>query len=412
MNRRVVVTGIGLSTALGTGVETVWRGLIEGRSGIGPISLFDASALRSRIAGEVRDLSAEDRLPSKIVRRHARFSQLALVAALEAIDRSALPEAGREDVAVVLGSGIGGFELLNEEHEVFLERGPGRIAPLTVPMIIPNMAAGLVSIETGCRGPNICLSTACATGAHSIGTALDLIRNRRAEVALAGATESTISAFAVEGYCQLRALSTRNESPRTASRPFSRGRDGFVIAEGAAVLVLESLEHAQARGARPLAELAGYGASSDGYHATAPDPESRGAVRAMRAALADAGMSPADIEVVNAHGTSTPLNDVAETKAIKEVFGDHARRLAVHATKSMIGHALGGASAIEAAVAVLTIERGVIHPTINLDEPDPECDLDYVPNVARERKVTTVMSNAFGFGGHNGVLVFRAVDPG
>jgi len=408
MRRRVAVTGLGVCAPNGVGVPAFWAALAAGRSGIGPITLFDASGLRSRIAGEVRDFDPAARLAPKTVKRSARFTQLALTAALEAVEGARLPDGDdREDVAVIVGSGIGGFDMLMREHALFLERGPGRFAPLTVPMIIPNMAAGAIAMETGCRGPNLCLSTACATGAHSLGTALDLIRSGRADAALAGAAEATIAPFAVDGYCQLRALSTRNDEPARASRPFDAGRDGFVIAEGAAVLVLEEWERARRRGAPALAELVGYGLSADGYHQTAPDPDGRGAVRAMRAALADAGLRPEAVDVVNAHGTSTPLNDATETAAVKQVFGAHAHRLAVHATKSMTGHALGAAGALEAVASVLTLMHGVIHPTINLETPDPRCDLDYVPNVARAADVRVVMSNAFGFGGHNGVLVFR-----
>ncbi|OGF16922.1 MAG: beta-ketoacyl-[acyl-carrier-protein] synthase II [Candidatus Eisenbacteria bacterium RBG_16_71_46] len=411
MDRRVVVSGLGIAAPVGTGVERAWTALLEGRSGIGPITLFEASGLRSRIAGEVNDLRPAERLPAKTLKRSARFTQLALVAALEALVHARLDdEATRNDTAVVVGSGIGGFDMLEREHQVFLERGPGRFAPLTVPMIIPNMAAGAIAMETGCRGPSLCLSTACASGGNAIGTALDLIRSGRAEVAVAGGAECTISPFAVDGYCQLRALSTRNDAPQAASRPFSLDRDGFVIAEGAGILVLESLEHARARGMEPRVEVAGYGASADGYHPTAPDPEGRGAARAIRAALADARIAPEQVEVVNAHGTSTPLNDATETAVLKQVFGRHAYRLAIHSTKSMTGHALGASPAIEAVVAVLTIERGVIHPTINLEQPDPACDLDYVPREAREARVRTVVSNSFGFGGHNAVLVFRALD--
>ena len=411
MSRRVVVTGLGVSASVGTGVPRFWNNLIEGRSGIGPITAFDASKLRSRIAGEVHDLEAKARLSAKVIKRTARFTQLALVAAAEAITAADLPEGdARENVAVVVGSGIGGFDMLEREHQIFLTRGPGRFAPLVVPMIIPNMAAGMIAIETGCRGPNLCLSTACASGAHSIGTALDLIRLGRCDAAVAGGAECTISPFAVDGYCQLRALSTRNDEPEKASRPFSADRDGFVIAEGAGIFVLESLDHATRRGAPILAEVAGYGVTSDGHHQTAPDPCGRGAVRAMRAALADAQIPGEAVDVINAHGTSTPLNDLTETQAIKEVFGAHARRLMVHSTKSMTGHALGASPAIEAVASVLTIMNGIVHPTINLDTPDPECDLDYVPNVAREADVRCVMSNAFGFGGHNGVLVLRRFD--
>ncbi len=409
--RRIVVTGLGVCAPNGTGVEAYWSALLAGRSGVRPIAAFDASPLRSRIAGEVADFDAEARLGAKTAKRTARFSQLALVAALEAVDAAGL--AGddaadvRDRIAIIVGSGIGAFDFFEREHIPFLEKGPGRFHPLTVPLVIPNAAAGIIAMELGSHGPNFCVTSACASGANSIGTALDLVRSGRADVALAGAAESTISPFAIDGYCQLRALSTRNDDPAGASRPFSRDRDGFVIAEGAGILVLEELEHARRRGATILVELAGYGASADAYHLTAPEPEAKGAVRAMRAALADAHLVPDAIDLVNAHGTSTPLNDVVETGAIKTVFGDHARRLAVHSTKSMTGHALGAAPALEAAAAVLTIARGAIHPTINLHDADPACDLDYVPLVAREARVGAVMSNSFGFGGHNAVLVFR-----
>jgi 3-oxoacyl-[acyl-carrier-protein] synthase II len=403
----VVVTGLGVCAPNGVGVDAFWKALLAGRSGIGPIKAFDASKHCSRIAGEVDfDVSS---LPKRLVKRTARFAQMAVLAAHESLAHAGLEEGSAlEECAVVVGSGIGGFEVSEAEHTSFVERGLGKYNPLTVPMIIPNMGAGMIAMETGARGPNMGVTSACASGANAIGTAFDLVRQGRCETALAGASESTISPWAVDGYCQLRALSTRNESPQTASRPFSADRDGFVIAEGAAVLVLESLEHARARGAVVLAELAGYGATADGYHITAPDPEGCGAMRAMRAALDDAGVATDAIDVINAHGTSTPLNDVTETNAIKGVFGAHARKLAVHATKSMTGHALGGASAMEAVVSVLTLVHGVIHPTINLETPDPACDLDYVANTAREARVRHVLSNAFGFGGHNAVLVFAS----
>ncbi len=408
MSLPVVVTGLGVCASNGVGVPAFLAALRAGRSGIGPIRSFDASALRSRIAGEVLDLRPTERLPSKTVRRTARFTQLAIVAAVEALAQAgiALGE-GRDDIAVVIGTGAGGFDTIEREHAAFLAKGPTHFSPFTVPMVIPNMAAAGVALETGCRGPNLCVATACAAGAHSIGTALDLLRSGRAEVAIAGSSESTISPFAIDGYCQLRALSTRNDAPERASRPFSADRDGFVIAEGAGVIVLETLPHALTRGARPLAVVAGYGASADAHHITAPDPEGRGAVRAMQAALADAGLAPADVQVVNAHGTSTPLNDAAETLAVHQVFGEHAGRLLVHATKSMTGHALGGSGGIEAVASVLTLLEQWVHPTINLEIPDPECDLDFVPNVGRSADVRTVMSNSFGFGGHNGVLVLR-----
>ena len=409
MASRVFVTGLGVCASNGLGVPAFWESLRLGHSGIAPISRFDASSLRSRIAGEVRDFDARALLPAKVVKRTARFTQLALAAAHEALTHAALPEGeARERAAVVVGTGVGGFDVLEEEHAVFLSRGPGKFAPLTVPVIIPDIAAGVIAMETGCRGPNLACSSACATGASNLGTAFDLVRSGRCDVAVAGATESTISPFAIDGYCQLHALSTRNDDPARASRPFSADRDGFVIAEGAGVLVLESEAHAVRRGARVLAELAGYGASADGHHLTSPDPAGRGAVRAMRAALDDARLTPQDVQVVNAHGTSTPLNDPIETRAIREVFGAHADRLLVHATKSMTGHALGAAAAIEAVASVLTLMHGVVHPTAHLDTPDPECDLDYVPHTARTADVRAVMSNAFGFGGHNAVLVFRS----
>jgi 3-oxoacyl-[acyl-carrier-protein] synthase II len=410
-DRRVVVTGLGVCAPNGVGIERYWRALIEGRSGVGPISAFDASALRSRIAGEIRSFVPEEHIPAKTAKRTARFAQFAVAAALEAVGNAGLAGddavEARGDSAVIVGSGIGAFDFFEREHVPFLEKGPGRFHPLTVPIVIPNAAAGTIAMEIGSHGPNFCVTSACASGANSIGTALDLIRSGRADVAIAGAAESTISPFAVDGYCQLRALSTRNDDPEGASRPFSRDRDGFVIAEGGGILVLEELEHAKRRSAPILVELAGYGASADAHHMTAPEPEAKGAVRAMRAALDDAKLPADAIGLVNAHGTSTPLNDVVETGAIKTVFGAHARKLAINATKSMTGHALGGAPALEAVASVLMLTRGVLHPTINLHDPDPECDLDYVPLTAREAKVDAVMSNSFGFGGHNAVLVFR-----
>ncbi len=404
---RVVVTGVGVASPVGTGRDRYFEGLTSGRSGIGPITRFDASPLRSRIAGEVRDLDLSG-LDTKTLKRSSRFTHLALVAAAEALEQSGLEADGREPAAVVIGTGIGGFDDLEREHALFLAHGPERFNPLTVPMIIPNMAAGRVAIAYGMRGPCLCPSVACATGAYAIGQAFDLIRAGRVPIAVAGSTESTISPFAVDGYCQLRALSTRNEAPSAASRPFSASRDGFVIAEGSGILVLESLEHARARGAEILAEIAGFGSSGDAYHLTAPDPQGRGAIHAMRLALEDARLSADEIELVNAHATSTPLNDVTETRAIRAVFGAHADRLWVHATKSLTGHALGASSSLEAVAAVLTLVHGVVHPTLNLHDPDPACDLDYVPLLSRERRIRTIMSNSFAFGGHNAVLVLRA----
>lgn len=407
--KRVVITGVGVVSAVGSGRERFFETLVQGRSGIGPITRFDASMLRSRIAGEVRDLDLGT-LDTKLLKRSSRFTHLALAASAEALAHAGLDGSAREEAAVVIGTGIGGFDDLEREHAAFLSEGPEKFRPLTVAMIIPNMGAGMVAIAHGLRGPCLCPTTACATGAHALGQAFDLIRAGRVHAALAGSSESTLSPFAVDGYCQLRALSTRNDAPTTASRPFSASRDGFVIAEGAGILVLESLEHARARGAEVLAELAGHGSSGDGYHMTAPDPDGRGAIRAMRMALADAGLSPDQVDLVNAHGTSTQLNDANETRAIRAVFGAHADRLWVHATKSMTGHALGASASLEAVACVLTLMHGVVHPTANLHDPDPACDLDFVPLVARERRVRTVMSNSFGFGGHNGVLILKAFE--
>jgi 3-oxoacyl-[acyl-carrier-protein] synthase II len=411
--RRVVVTGLGVVAPIGIGLEAFWDSLMAGRSGIGPITFFDASRFKSRIAGEIKDFDPEKYMSAKTAKRSARFARLAIAAGLEALQQSGVGTlAGEKGArgAVVLGSGIGAFDMFEEEHEAFLTKGQGKFHPLTVPMIIPNAAAGMLATETGFRGPNFSVSTACATGGTALGTALDLIRAGRADVAIAGSSESTMSPWALDGYSQLRALSTRNDDPEGASRPFSRTRDGFVMAEGAGAFILEELETARARGATILAELLGYGATADGYHMTAPDPTNAGAMRSMRDALDDAGVAPEEIDLINAHGTSTPLNDAAETAAIHKVFGDHAARLMVQSTKSMTGHTLAGAAAIESVAVILQILRGRVHPTINLNDPDPECDLDYVPHVARDASVRTVLKNSFGFGGHNVGLVFRRWD--
>ena len=411
--RRVVVTGLGVVAPIGIGIEPFWESLIHGRSGVGPITAFDASPFKTRIAGEVKDFAAERYMSPKTAKRSARFAQIGITAALEAFGHAGLApvegDAGARS-AIVMGSGIGAFDMFEREHESFIRRGPGKFHPLTVPMIIPNATAGALAGETGFRGPNFCVSTACATGATAIGAAFDLVRAGRSDIAIAGSSEATVSPWALDGYLQLRALSSRNDSPETASRPFSATRDGFVLAEGAGALILESLEHAQARGVPIHAELMGYGATADGYHMTAPDPTNQGAVRAMRDALSDAGLEPSDVDLVNAHGTSTPLNDAAETAAIHKAFGSHARKLMVQSTKSMTGHTIGGAAAIESVAGILQLMRGRVHPTINLNDPDPECDLDYVPNVAREASPRVLMKNAFGFGGHNAVLVFRRWD--
>ncbi len=406
---RVVVTGLGAVSCIGNDVPAFWQGLVSGKSGIGPIQAFDASKLSTRIAGEVKGFSFD----AKLGKRMDRFSQFAFSAAQQALSQAGLVPEGSgashidpERIGVCVGTGIGGEPFLETQHEKFLAKGPGRFHPLTVPIVIANIASANIAIHARLRGPNLCVSTACATGNHSIGTALDLIRHGRADAMLAGGTESTITAFSLDGYSQLRALSTRNDDPQGASRPFSKGRDGFVLAEGAGVLLLESLTHARKRGAEILAEVAGFGMTADGYHLTAPHPEGAGAIRAIRLALEDARLNPGDVDYINAHGTSTPLNDLLETRAVKQVFGDHARRLAISSIKSMVGHCLGGSAGLEAVATVLTVKHGILPPTINLTEPDPELDLDYVPLQAREQPLRAALSNSFAFGGHNAVVAF------
>ncbi len=407
---RVVVTGLGVVSCIGNDVPSFWDALQAGRSGIGPIASFDASNLAVRIAGEVRGFQFDARLG----KRMARFAQLAFSAAQQALAQAGLESDGSgaaridpDRIGVAIGSGIGGEPFLETQYAKYLEKGPGKFHPLTVPIVIANMAAANVAIHHHLAGPNLCISTACATGNHNIGASLDLIRMGRADAMLAGGCESTITGFSVDGYHQLRALSTRNDSPQTASRPFSRERDGFVLAEGAGVVLLESLTHARARGAEILAEVAGYGCNADAYHLTAPHPEGAGAVKSIRLALQDAALAPQDVSYINAHGTSTPLNDALETRAIQTIWGEHARAVPVSSIKSMTGHCLGGAAGLEAVACVLTLRHGVIPPTINLDDPDPALALDYVPNTARQAPLTAVLSNAFAFGGHNAVVAFR-----
>lgn len=409
MHRRVVVTGLGVVSPLGTGVDTTWKGLVAGRSGIGPITGFDASGLEVRIAAEARDFRATDHLEAKEARRMDRFTQFAMVSALEAVRDAGIDIKGNnaESVGVAIGSGIGGIQTIVDQVHVMDQKGPRRVSPFLVPMMIVDMAAGLVSIATGAKGPNLAVVSACATSAHSIGEAAEIIKRGDAEAMIAGGAEAPIIPIGIVAFSQAQALSTRNDDPARASRPFDAGRDGFVAGEGGAVLVLENLEHAKARGARIYAELIGYGATGDAYHITAPPEGGEGAARAMRMALRKAGIAPEEVDYINAHGTSTPLNDRAETQAIKSVFGDHAYRIAVSSTKSMTGHLLGAAGALEAMVCVKAIDSGTIPPTINYETPDPDCDLDYVPNVARERPVEVAMTNSLGFGGHNCTLIFR-----
>jgi 3-oxoacyl-[acyl-carrier-protein] synthase II len=410
---RVVVTGLGVVSCIGNDVPTFWEALLAGRSGIAPIASFDSSAIAVHIAGEVKGFQFDARLG----KRMARFAQLAFAAAQQALRQAGLDPDGSGEArvdpdraGVAIGSGIGGEPFLEEQYAKFLEKGAGKFHPLTVPIVIANMAAANVAIHHRLSGPNLCISTACATGNHNIAAAMDLIRLGRADAMVAGGAESTITAFSVDGYHQLRALSTRNDEPQRASRPFSRERDGFVLAEGAGVVVLESLTHARRRGAAILAEVAGYGINADAHHLTAPHPEGLGAVRCMRLALQDAALNPQDVGYINAHGTSTALNDALETRAIKEIWGEYARSVPVSSIKSMVGHSLGAAAGLEAVACVLALQHGTIPPTINLDDPDPELDLDYVPHTAREAPLRAVLSNSFAFGGHNAVLALRRFD--
>jgi len=409
VKRRVVVTGTGLVTPLGIGVDQTWSNLCSGKSGVGPINRFDTSEYSVKIAAEVKGFQGEDFIDAKLVKHLDLFVQYAVAAAGMALDDSGFkidPEkCGR--VGVVTGNGIGGLTTIEKYHQVVLERGPRKVTPFFIPMVISNMSAGQISILHGARGPNLSYTTACAAGTHAVGEAAKLIASGLCDVAITGGSESTICTLAVSGFNAMKALSRRNDEPEKASRPFDRDRDGFVISEGAGMLVLEELEHARARGARIYAEVCGYGLTGDGYHMAAPPEDGEGAVRCMRMALKDAGMVPEDVDYINAHGTSTPLNDITETRAIKTVFGDHAYKLAISSTKSMTGHMLGGAGGIESVFTALSIHHGIIPPTINLEHPGPECDLDYVPNVSREIAIRVAMSNSFGFGGTNAVLLMK-----
>ncbi len=409
---RVVVTGLGAVTPLGLSADEFWRNLVAGCSGIGPMTLCDPTNYPCRIAGEVRGFDPERFIPPKEARRLARFTQLAVAAAQMAVEDAALnlERENRERVGVLLGNGNGGFPTIEEAVRTLVERGGMRISPFFFPMILPNMAASTVSRMLGAKGYNATVVTACAASTQAIGEAAEVIRRGSADVMLAGGTEAGISQLGLAGFSVMRALSTHNEEPEKASRPFDAQRDGFVPSEGAAILVVESLEHAHARGATILAEVAGYGVSSDAYHPVQPDEDGGGAARAILEALRDAGVTPAEVDYINAHGSSTPLNDASETRAIKRAFGELAYRIPISSTKSMIGHALGAAGAMEAVACVKTILEGVIHPTINYEFPDPECDLDYVPNHARKKEVNVVLSNSFGFGGQNACLVFRRFD--
>jgi len=409
VKRRVVVTGVGLVTPVGTGVEKAWAALCEGRCGIGPITRFDTSPHAVRIAAEVKDFDADAFFEPKEAKHLDLFVQYAVAAAKEAAASAGFavtPENGAT-VGSIVGCGLGGLPTIEKYHQVLLEKGERRVTPFFIPMVIPNMGAGQISIILGTKGPNLSLTTACAAGTHAVGEAFRSIAFGECDVAFTGGSEAVVTPMVVAGFHAMKALSTRNEEPEKASRPFDRDRDGFIIGEGAGILLLEELEHARARGARILAEVAGYGLSADGFHVAAPPEDGNGAARAMEMALADAGLTPGEIDYINAHGTSTPLNDVVETRAIKTVFGDHATRLAVSSTKSMTGHLLGGAGGIEAVFSVLALRDQVVPPTINLEHPDPECDLDYVPGSARKMDLRAVMSNSFGFGGTNAVMIFK-----
>ena len=414
MDRRVVVTGIGIVSPVGLTRETTWRNLLDGKSGIDHISSFDAEELETTIAGEVIGFDATDYVSRKQARRMDRFAQFGVAASLEAVEHAGLKiDAGNaERVAVIVSSGIGGIITLSEQIAVMADKGARRVNPFLVPMMLPDMASGQVSMILGAKGPNFSTVSACSSGADAIGVAYEMVGRGKVDVALAGGSEACLCPIGVAGFNACKALSTRNDDPQRASRPFDAERDGFVIGEGGAVLVLESIESAERRGAAPIAEMIGYGATADAYHVTKPAPEGEGGARAMLLALEDARLLPREIDYINAHGTSTVLNDKNETSAMKTVFGDHASAVPISSTKSMTGHLLGASGSLEAAVSVLAIDRGEIPPTINLDVPDPDCDLDYTTHGARRITPQTAMSNSFGFGGHNSCLVFRAFDDG
>jgi 3-oxoacyl-[acyl-carrier-protein] synthase II len=411
MTRRVVITGLGTVNPLSSDVPAYWQALLAGKSGIGPITLFDTSAFKVHFAGEVRNFNPVPPLDAREARRLDRFAQFALVGAFHAIKDSGL-DFSKEDpfrCGVIFGSGIGGISEFEDQHQRYREGGPNKISPFVIPKMIANSASGNISIQFGLCGPNTAVSTACASAAHAIGDAFNAIRHDLADVMVSGGSEAGITHMGLGGFISSRALSTRNESPETASRPFDLDRDGFVLGEGAGVLILEELEHAKKRHAPVYAEVLGVGNTADAHHITAPHPCGAGASAAMRQALRDARVNPDEIQYVNAHGTSTPLGDEAETLAMKTVFGDHARKLAISSTKSMIGHLLGASGGVELIATALAIKHSVVHPTINYQTPDPKCDLDYVPNTAREMKVRRAISNSFGFGGHNCTLVIGAL---
>ena len=409
MRRRVVVTGVGLVIPTGIGVETAWKNACEGRSGIGLLTRFDTNGFETKIAAEVKNFNPELYIDKKEIKKMDLFIHYAIAAAKEALEDARLvitPE-NSEQIGVTVGTGLGGLPSIERYHKVLLERGPSRITPFFIPMLIANLASGQIAILFGPKGPNTCVVTACATGAHCIGDAFRTIVYGDAEAMIAGGTEANITPLTVGGFNAMKALSTRNDEPEKACRPFEKNRDGFVVAEGSGIVILEELQFALKRNAKIYAELIGYGYTGDAYHITAPPPDGDGAVRCMRMAIKDAGLKPEDVDHINAHGTSTPLNDLTETVAIKKVFGDYAKKIPISATKSMTGHLLGAAGSTEAIFTVLAIRDGIMPPTLNYEEPDPQCDLDYVPNVSRRKSLKIAMSNAFGFGGTNATLIFK-----
>ncbi|MFC1658687.1 beta-ketoacyl-ACP synthase II [Candidatus Omnitrophota bacterium] len=410
MNRRVVVTGLGVISPVGNDVSSFWQNLKEGISGVDKLTLFDSAAYDSQVAGQVKGFNPQDYgIKPKDLRRMARFSQFAIAASRQAIEDSGL-ELDKEDkdrIGVLIGSGIGSLQIIEKEHVVLLRDGPSRVSPFMIPILIVNEASGWVGMTFGLKGPNSCVATACASGSHATGDAFKIVERGDADIMIAGGTEAAISPMSVAGFCALRALSQRNDQPQKASRPFDSQRDGFVMAEGAGVVVLESLEHATKRKAKIYAEIIGYGMSCDAYHLTAPDPDGKGASLAMQSALKDAGVKPEEVDYINAHGTSTKLNDKIETMAIKKALGAHAKKVMVSSTKSMVGHLLGAAGGVEFVVVCLTVKNNIVTPTINYEYPDPDCDLDYVPNAARSAEVNVAMSNSLGFGGHNATLIVK-----
>ena len=407
-DRRVVITGMGVVTPIGNDMDTFWRNLQNGVSGIGKIQAFDTTAFDCQIAGEVREFEPKNYFKNpKDVRRTDRYTHLAMAAARMAKDDSGLDleKVDRRRFGVIVSSGIGGLRTLEDQHTILITKGPSRVSPFTIPMLISNMASGLISMEFGLQGPNLCIVTACATSNNAIGESWRTIKFGDADIFLAGGSEASIIPIGLAGFSSMKALSTRNDDPKRASRPFDRDRDGFVMSEGAGVVVVEELEHAKARGAKIYCELTGYGLSADAYHMTAPPSDGEGAARAMQIAMGHAKTTPEQVDYVNAHATSTGLGDISETRALKTVFGEHAHKVSISATKSMTGHLLGGAGAVEMAACALAIRDSVIPPTINLDNPDPECDLDYTPKVAKQKKIRIALNNSFGFGGHNATLV-------